>query len=49
MKMAAKSKTSRVAPRKISVLLCQASAATMIAFNVFNGSVDKFAVQQKCA
>ena len=47
--MASKLKASQVTPRKISVLLCQASAATMISFNVFNGSVAKFAVQQKCA
>jgi len=43
--MASNLKMGEVAPREISVLLCQASAATMISFNVFNGSVDKFAVQ----
>jgi hypothetical protein len=49
MKMASKLKTSQVAPRKISMLLCQASAATVVSLNVFNGSVDKFAVQKKRA
>jgi hypothetical protein len=48
MKMVSEFKTSQVAPRKISVLLCQASAATVVSFNVCNGSVARFAVQQKC-
>jgi len=47
--MASKLKTCQVAPRGISALLCQASAATMVSLNVFNGSVANFAVQQKCA
>jgi hypothetical protein len=47
--MVSELKTNQVAPHKISVLLCQASEATMILFNVSSGSVDKFAVQQKCA
>jgi hypothetical protein len=49
MKTVSKLKTSQVAPRKISVLLCQASAATVVLFNVCKASVAKFAVQQKCA
>jgi hypothetical protein len=49
MKMVAELKTKQVAPRKISVLLRQASAATMVLLNVSNGSVDRFAAQQKCA
>ena len=48
MKTVSKLKTSRVAPRKISVLLCQASAATVVSLNVFNGSVANFSIQQKC-
>ena len=37
MKTVSKLKTSQVAPRKISVLLCQVSAATVVLFNVCNG------------
>jgi hypothetical protein len=47
MKTVSKLKTSQIAPRKISVLLCQATAATEILFNVFRDSAAKFAVQQK--
>jgi uncharacterized membrane protein len=49
MKMVPKLKISKVAPRKISVLLCQALAVTVVSFNVCNGLVAKFAVRQKCA
>jgi hypothetical protein len=49
MKMVSELKTSQVAPRKISALLCQVSAVTVVSLNVFNGSVASFAVQQKCA
>jgi hypothetical protein len=49
MKMASKLKNSKVAPRKISVLLCQASAATVVSFNVYKASVAELAVRQKCA
>jgi len=49
MKMASKLKNSKVAPRKISVFLCQASAATVVSFNVCKASVAKFAVLKKCA
>jgi hypothetical protein len=45
MKMASKLKTSQIAPRKISVLLCQASAATVVSFNVCKASVAKIAAQ----
>ena len=44
MKTVSKPKTSQVAPRKISVVLCQVSAATVVLFNVFKASVAKFAV-----
>jgi hypothetical protein len=47
MKTVSKLKTSQVAPRKISVLLCQASAAAVVLFNVFKASATQFAVQQK--
>jgi hypothetical protein len=43
------SKTGQVAPRKISMQLCQVRLVKMILFNVCNGSVVKFAVRQKCA
>jgi hypothetical protein len=36
-------------PRKISVLLCQVSAATVVLFNVCKASATQFAVQQKRA
>jgi hypothetical protein len=49
MKTVSKLKTSQVAPRKISVLLCQAPVATVVLFNVCKGSVTQFAVQQKRA
>jgi hypothetical protein len=49
MKTVSKLKASQVAPRKISVLLCQASAVTAVSLNVFNGSVANFSIQQKCA
>ena len=48
MKTVSKMKISRVAPRKISMLLCQVSAATVVLFNVCKGSVTQFAFQQKC-
>jgi hypothetical protein len=47
--MASKSKISQATPREISVLSCQASAATTISFNVCNVPVAKSAIQQKCA
>ena len=37
MKTVPKPKISQVAPRKISVLLCQVPAATVVLFNVCNG------------
>ena len=43
------SKIGRIAPRKISVQLCQVRLVTMILFNVYNGSIVNFAVRQKCA
>ena len=49
MKMVSKLKTTQVAPRKISVLLCQAWAATVVSFNVCKASVAQFSVYQKCA
>jgi hypothetical protein len=49
MKIVPKLKTSQVAPRGISALLCQVSAATVVSLNVCNGAVATFAVQQKCA
>jgi hypothetical protein len=49
MKTVLKLKISRVAPRKISVLLCQVAVATVIPFNVSKASVAKFSIQQKCA
>ena len=47
--MVSKLKNSQVAPRKISVLLCQVPAATAVLFNVYKGLVTQFAVQQKRA
>ena len=47
MKTVSKLKDSQVAPRKISVLLCQVPAARVVLLNVCNGSVTQFAVQQK--
>jgi hypothetical protein len=47
MKMVSKLENSQVAPRKISVLLCQVSAATVVLFNVCKASATQFAVQQK--
>jgi len=49
MKTVSKLKISQVAPRKISVLLCQVLAATAVLFNVCKGLVTQFAVQQKRA
>ena len=49
MKTVSELKTSQVAPRKISVLLCQVSAAIVVLFNVCKASVAKFSIQQKCA
>jgi hypothetical protein len=49
MKTVSKMKISRVAPRKISMLLCQVSAATVVLFNVCKGSVTQFAVQQNAS
>jgi hypothetical protein len=49
MKTVSKLKTSQVAPRKISVILCQVPAATSILFNVCKASATQFAVQQKRA
>jgi len=46
MKMVSKLKTSQVALRKISVLLCQVSAVTVVSFNVFKASATQFAVHQ---
>jgi hypothetical protein len=37
-----------VAPHKISVLLCQASAVMMVLLNVYKETVATFTVQQKC-
>jgi len=47
MKTVLKLKNSQVAPRKISVLLCQAPAATVVLLNVCKASATQFAVQQK--
>jgi hypothetical protein len=47
MKTGSKLKTGQVAPRKISVLLCQVPAATSVSFNVGGASGAEFAVQQK--
>jgi hypothetical protein len=47
MKTVSKLKNSQVAPRKISVLLCQVPAATVVLFNGCNASSNQFAVQQK--
>jgi hypothetical protein len=47
MKMVWKLKISQVAPRKSSVLLCQAPAVTAVLFHVCKGSVTQIAVQQK--
>ncbi len=49
MKTVSKLKTVQVALRKISVLLCQVSAATVVSFNVCKASVAIFSIQQKCA
>jgi hypothetical protein len=49
MKTVSKLKTSQVAPRKISLLLCQAPAAAVVLFNVCKASATRFAVQQKHA
>jgi hypothetical protein len=46
MKTVSKLKTSQVAPRKISVILCQALAAMAVLFNVCKASATQFAVQQ---
>jgi hypothetical protein len=43
------SKIGQVAPRKISVQLCQVRLVIKILFNVCNGSILKFGVRQKCA
>jgi hypothetical protein len=40
---------SQVAPRKISVLLCQVLATTVVLFNVCKASATQFAVQQNRA
>jgi hypothetical protein len=45
--MVSKLENSQVAPRKISVLLCQVSAVTVVLFNVCKASDTQFAVQQK--
>ena len=42
--MVSKMKTSTGTPRKISVLLCQVTAATVVLFNVCKGSVVRFTV-----
>jgi hypothetical protein len=47
MKTVSKLKNSQVAPRKISVLLCQVSAEIVVLFNVCKASATQFAVQQK--
>jgi hypothetical protein len=47
MKMVSKLENSQVAPRKIRVLLCQVSAATVVLFNVCKALATLFAVQQK--
>jgi len=47
MKTVSKLETSQVAPRKISVLLCQVPTATVVLFNVCKASTTQFAVQQK--
>ena len=47
MKTVSKLKISQVAPHKISVLLCQVQAATVVLFNVCKASATQFAVQQK--
>jgi hypothetical protein len=47
MKTLSKLKNSQVAPREISVLLCQVPAATVVMFNVCKASATQFAVQQK--
>jgi hypothetical protein len=49
MKTVSKLQISQVAPRKISVFLCQVPAATAILFNVCKASATQFAVQQKRA
>ena len=45
MKTVSKLKNSQVAPRKISVLLCQVTVVTVVLFNVCKASVARFAVQ----
>lgn len=47
--MASELKIGQVTPRKISVLLCQVAAATVVLFNFYKASVAKYAVLQKCA
>jgi hypothetical protein len=47
MKTVSKLKNSQIAPRKISVQLCQVRLMTMVSVNDYNGSAVKFAVQQK--
>ncbi len=49
MKIVSNSKIILTTPRKIRGLLCQASAATEVLFNVCKASFAKFAVQKKCA
>jgi hypothetical protein len=49
MKTVSKFKNSQGTPRKISVLLCQVSAVTVVLFNVCKAPATQFAVQQKCA
>ena len=46
MKTVSKLENSQVATRKISVLLCQVSAATVVLLNVFKASATQFAVHQ---
>jgi hypothetical protein len=43
----AETENSQVSPRKISVLLCQVPAATVVLFNVCKAPAAQFAVQQK--
>ncbi len=45
--MVSELKNSQATPRKISVLLCQVSAVTVVLFNVCKASIAQFAVQQK--
>jgi hypothetical protein len=47
MKTVSKLKISQVAPRKISVLLCQVPAVTAVLFNVCKATATQIDAEQK--